>query len=60
MKWNKERQLCSMTIVLVFALFVLLKTSGIVDLPWFWVFSPIWGSVGIIILMLAAIGFSFV
>ena len=38
------------------AIFVTLKLTGVIDWSWWWVFSPWWISVGLIVVLLSFIG----
>ena len=44
------------TLSLLLVAFVVLKLCGVIDWSWWWVLSPLWIPLGILILILAVIG----
>ena len=47
-------------LVIVFGLtliFYVMKIKGLIDWPWFWVFSPLWIDAAFIFIMLMLVGF---
>ncbi len=44
------------TLSLLLVAFVVLKLCGVIDWSWWWVLSPLWIPLGILVLILAVIG----
>lgn len=58
---NKNRRRSSSSgislVTFLWVLFLILKLTHVIDWAWYWVFSPIWISLGLAILFLLVIGF---
>lgn len=44
MKWNKERQDFLVSLITIQTMFLICKVFGILTLSWFWIWSPLWVS----------------
>ena len=44
-------------VTILWIVFLILKLTDVIDWPWYWVFSPIWISIGLAIVFFLVIGF---
>ena len=44
-------------VTILWIVFLILKLTHVIDWPWYWVFSPIWISIGLALVFFMIIGF---